>query len=47
MEKYNCKNCEHNKAGNVMKRNKHCEHCTIDSKDLFKDVKPSQFKEKQ
>ena len=43
MEKYNCTKCEHN-TGGVFNRNKKCEHCTVDSKDL--KGKPLNFKEK-
>ena len=44
MEKYDCKKCKYN-TGGVFNRNKKCEHCTVDSKDL--KGKPSCFKEKQ
>ena len=44
MEKYDCKKCAHN-TGGVFNRNKKCEHCTVDSKDL--KVKPSCYKEKR
>lgn len=43
-EKYDCEKCEYN-TGGVFNRNKKCEHCTVDSKDL--KGKPSCFKEKQ
>ena len=43
MEKYDCKNCIHNKNRTVANRGK-CEHCTVDSKNI--QDKPSQYREK-
>ena len=45
MEKYDCKNCVHNGKGGVFNRNKKCEHCTVDSKNIY--GKPSNYKEKE
>lgn len=45
MEKYDCKKCVHNGKGGVFNRNKKCEHCTVDSKNIY--GKPSNYKEKE
>ena len=45
MEKYDCKNCEHNNTGTVFKPSKYCSRCTVDSKNI--SGKPSLYREKQ
>ncbi len=45
MEKYDCKKCIHNGKGSVFHRNKKCENCTVDSKNIY--GKPSNFKGKK
>ena len=44
MEKYDCQKCIHYGIGGVLKRNKKCAKCTIDTKNL--KGKPSNFQEK-
>jgi len=45
MERYDCKECVHSGKGSVFHRNKKCQNCTVDSKNVY--GKPSNFQRKE